>query len=171
MHVLFRFYVLWLHFDLCILCKGKFLSKNNPIPFSIHLFSDKLRPYLSIQRHWRRGIHRWEWEQNYYEKHKLLREKCTAVRSQTRRDLLKDTHPWSQSWKSVLLKYRPNDWITVSSFGDSVIVGLQTVRSIDFLSDAMKPRVPSLCKLAGWEGGRQMSLGLTVWPTSENGQH
>lgn len=47
-----------------------------------------------------------------------------------------------------------------SSFGDSVIVGLQTVRSIDFLSDAMKPGVPSLCKLAGWEGGRQRTYNM-----------
>lgn len=45
-----------------------------------------------------------------------------------------------------MLKYRLNDWITVSWFGVSVIVGLQTVRSIDFLSDAMKPGVPSLGK-------------------------
>lgn len=33
--------------------------------------------------------------------------------------------------------------------GDSAIVGLQTVSSIDFLSDAMKPGV-----LPRWEGGR-----------------
>lgn len=91
--------------------------------------------------------------------------KCIVVRSQTGRDLLKDTH--TLGCRAVLLKYRFNDWISVSSFVDSVIVGLQAVRSIDFLSDAMKPSVPSLGKLAGWEGGKYNMAHLIKLPIWE----
>lgn len=42
-------------------------------------------------------------------------------------------------------------------FGDGAIVGLQTVSSIDFLSDAMKPGV-----LWRWEGGRGHGIYCTA---------
>lgn len=62
-----------------------------------------------------------------------------------------------------MLKYRLNDWITVSWFGDSVIVGLQCVHSIDFLSDAMKPSVPPVgeadCRSGEEEGERERWRG------------
>ena len=129
----------------------KFLSRNSPNS----LFYPSVLCYVKAEA-LEMGNTSLRVKKQANESKTVLKTAENAQRSDPRRAVisLKDTHSWSWSWKSVLLKHRPNDWITVSSFGDSVIVGLQTVRSIDFLSDAMKPGVPSLCKLAEREGGR-----------------